>query len=517
MASASSNRAGLLLLVGVLGIAAAAMLLIGRGAPTGPDVGAPEGRAASRAAQDDPVAPLEEEVAHVPVHPAGLRNLPPAAVSQPARTVDLRVTDPEGRALLDRAASPLGASVLFWLRPHLVSSDAEPRVVPDGARLLRPSGSRVRSEAGWFTSFERPTGPTWCVLALGERVLAAERVAPDAESVHLVLAEQDVRDRLCAVRGSLPALPTAARHVSVRPQKRSGGLHGPVLAENDPSAPSGTGFLVKDLPPGPCRLVVRLDPARMVREIMRAADGAGSVSLGARAPDLDQWEIRMAALARSEQPYLTLQLELEPGQVVDVGALTASSAGVLVLELTDRSGEPIDAHGASVQLLSADGLELPAPTTWTYAHFVALHPLPVEFLDLVVLQGEHGTLANLRPRAAADGAIALEAGGDPFPPQRIRLERVSVVELPPGVDARLETLSGAVVRADPRWAGGAYRGHTIGDEVLLVPPGRYRLAAEGGAVDFSVGSASAVGFDVEGGLRAREPEALGEARRKERR
>ena len=198
-----------------------------------------------------------------------------------------------------------------------------------------------------------------------------------------------------------------------------------------------------------------------------------SLALGPRVPDRRQWELRLAALAEARHPFLDLDLDLAAGETLDLGRLAAPDAGVVVLRLKDGAGGSVQARGVEVRRLGPDPGTAAELTAWTFEDQVAVFPLPVGEVTLAVGQGELAALQAIDARAGAEGAT----GGA----TEVQLRRTAVVDLSGAGATGLFTETGCEIRSSRRWSGGRYRGQQIGGDVMLVPPGRFRVESNAGA------------------------------------
>ncbi len=401
---------------------------------------------------------------------------PPAAPSPPVdptlrpEQVDLFVVDPSGAPLLERGTSPLAPDVLLQLRLCLVDGQDPPTSVEPSLAPIPRDRRLVREAPGWVNRFDRPTGPAHCALVLGTTVIASAPVLPEERAVRIVAAADDVEAQLCVVRGQVAGLEGASRHVLLVPRRVAG-----VRAKNIGAEPGGPGesFEFRNVPPGLCRIRVHLTVHHLVSQLRRSSDDGASLALGPRVPDLRQWELRMAALGEARHPFLDLDLDLVAGETLDLGRLAAPDAGVAVLRLRDGAGEPVEARGVEVRRLGPGPGTTAELTTWTFEDQVAVFPLPTGENTLAIGQADLGALQAIVARSGAEGATGASIG--------VQLRRVAVVDLSEAGATGLFTETGCRVRSSRRWSGGSYRDQRIGGDVILAPPGRFRVESNGGA------------------------------------
>ncbi|MEE2940491.1 MAG: hypothetical protein VX460_08920, partial [Planctomycetota bacterium] len=164
---------------------------------------------------------------------------------------------------------------------------------------------------------------------------------------------------------------------------------------------------------------------------------------------------------------------LAAGETLDLGRLAAPDAGVVVLRLKDGEGAPVEARGVEVRRLGAGPGATAELTTWTFEDQVAVFPLPTGENTLAVGQGDLGALPTVVARSGTEGAAAASVD--------VQLRRVAVVDLSGAGATGLFTETGCRVRSSRRWSGGSYRDQRIGGDVILAPPGRFRVESEEGA------------------------------------
>lgn len=384
--------------------------------------------------------------------------------------VDLFVVDPAGAPLLERGASPLAPDVLLQLRLCLVEGQDPPVDVEPTLAPIPRDRRVVREIPGWVNRFDRPEGPAHCALVLGTSVIASAPVLPEEEAVRIVVAPEHVAAQLCVVRGQVAGLVGASRHVLLVPRRVAGARAKNIGAEPDGGSES---FEFQNVPPGPCRLRVHLTVHHLVSQLRQAEDEGASLALGARVPDRRQWELRLAALAKARHPFLDLDLDLAAGETLDLGRLAAPDAGVVVLRLKDGAGGSIEARGVEVRRLGSGPATTAELTAWTFEDQVAVFPLPTGEVTLAVGQGELAALETIDARAGAEGATGAST--------EVQLRRTAVVDLSRAGAKGLFTETGCEIRSSRRWSGGRYRGQQIGDDVILVPPGRFRVESNAGA------------------------------------
>lgn len=478
--AATTKRLRAALLVGAAAAAALVGLVLTGGGPE-PEP-APEASRTERADEVEPEAGPEvldtSGGAERELRAPGPTERPPVRPADPTLRpdqVDLFVVDPLGAPLLERGSSPLPSAVLIQLRVCLVEAAEAPSRVDPGLAPLPRTRRVVRDTPGWVNRFDRPESAAHCVLVLGTEVVSSAPVLSGEEGVRIVASAEDVLGRLCTVRGEVAGLEGAARHVLIVPRRVAGVRAANISAQPtlDASGQLGEGFEFRHVPPGPCRLRVHLTVHHLVRQLQRTTDPGASLSLGPRVPDREQWDLRLAALARARHPFLELELDLAAGEELDLGRIAAPDAGVVVLQLRDEQGAPVEAQGVEVRRLAAEGELVPDLTTWTFENQVAVFPLPPGEVTLAVGQGELGSLQTLVPRSGTQGAMGL--------PVDVRLARVAVVDLSAVVASRLTTETGVSLGPSKTWAGGSYRGQSLGGQVMIVPPARYRVELEGGS------------------------------------
>ncbi|MEC8510911.1 MAG: hypothetical protein VX015_02090 [Planctomycetota bacterium] len=443
------------------------------------------------------------------LHTPASDQVSPAAPSKPTdptlrpEQVDLFVLDPAGAPLLERGTSPLAQDVLLQLRLCLVDGEDPPASVESSLAPIPQNRRLAREAPGWVNRFDRPEGPAHCVLVLGTSVVASAPVLSEEDAVRIIVDADDVAAQLCVVRGQVAGLDGASRHVLVIPRRVAG-----VRAKNIGAEAGGPGesFEFRNVPPGPCRLRVHLTAHHLVSQLRRAEDDGVSLALGSRAPDRRQWELRLAALAEARHPYLDLDLDLAAGETLDLGRLAAPDAGVAVFRLRDDAGGTVKAHGVEVRLLGPGEGATAEPTTWTFEDQVAVFPLPTGEITLALGQGELGALPTIVARPGADSAMGASID--------VELRRVAVVDLSRAGAKGLYTETGCELRSSRRWSGGRYRGQSIGGDVLLVPPGRFRVESDEGASWIQVEPGALVRVSVTGAAESSPlPEASEEMRR----
>ena len=407
--------------------------------------------------------------------------------------LDVLVLDRTGGALLGAAGSlPLGDQP--WVQVVLGRGSLplarDPLKDHDVAALPRPL-RQTSQRPGWRASLTPPDGEAYIALAFGEFVVAAVPIRLGADRVELVAGVRDFDQMYASIEGSLAGELDASEFVRIRPQRPSTSLGGERGTSFGPGPPfiqvegQGSTFRARRLPPGKMTVVVRgaatsLGPAL---HAAREAKGLSALSMGARVPDAEQWELRLGVVRQLQQPLADISLELIPGEKRQLGSLSVERAAAVVLDLVDVNGRPADATSVDVMVL-ADPAEVEETVlTWTFESSASVYPLYARRTELMVVQGDLGALVRVRPAALKTDV--------PIARLLVALQPLSVVLLPesgPGEDgARLLTGTGHRVRIDRRWIGSRYYGHEIRGRRMAVPAGSYRIEEAGVATAVSVG------------------------------
>ncbi len=366
---------------------------------------------------------------------------PLAAVeSDGSLAIDIIVLDRSGGALLGAAGS-LPALDRNWIRPVLARGlapryrDALPR---QGLMDLPPRKQRASRRVGWFNSFEPPNGEAYVALAFGDYVLVAEPIVPGAREVILVTDLSEVEAMYTRLEGRLPGMLEASRLVRIRPESQRGQRPGR-FPQTLPVGGAGDKFIGAPLPPGRVTVMVRGEAATLRPALFAAKkrSGLSAISLGARVPDDDQWQLR----------------------------------------LVDGFGRPVDATSVDAMVLGASGRPVDRVLTWTFDSAACLYPLHPQPTELVVVQGDLGALVSITPVELSVRTTIAEL--------EVRMKPLGVVLLPAGESGaaapELWTAERRQVHNDPRWLGSRYGGHVIEGGTLAVPEGSYVLRASAGS------------------------------------
>ena len=387
--------------------------------------------------------------------------------------VEVYVLDGAGNSLLDPAKSEVSPELLFWLRLRLVEGTVAPHALPASATVLRANARRSRSEPGWYTEIDRPARPSLIALCFGGHILRWERILPGEASVQLRVTRADIEALRCTAKGTVPGLAGSASLVRVTPIEGTGAPAVPILGIVE-----GDAFTVAGIPPGAAILDVRLDQAALAQAMVEAAAerSIGPVALGAQAANEEQWNLRLDVLSSLQPAYARIELELAPGEVRSLGDLSLGQSAAVHLTLMDGEGAPVDARSVDVVQLGRGAAAPTIPTTWTFENHAFVHPLPAAPTELSIVQNSVGALVRVDPTALTRGQT--------IPPVDVQLTPLALIRLPSSGDGGdavhgLSTEAGLALRPDPRWAGGSYRGHSVGESVLIVPAGRYRLTRDG--------------------------------------
>lgn len=421
----------------------------------------------------------------------------PTPEDAPGR-IDVLVRDRAGAGLLDPVAAAIPSRTQFWLRVKLIEGSEAPERAPASATTLLAHAARTSSETGWYTNFPRPDVPSCVALCFGEHVLTAESIAPQDDKVILVFDLEELEGLLCTVRGVLPPSDSAGASVRVRPLAANGIPMAPIMAEE---ATEDRRFEIRRIPPGRAILEVGVDQSALTRAILdkSIASGVGSISFGSRAVDRKQWDFRIRVLAGLAPPFAAVELNLVPGEILDLGNLPVEPAAACSLAFVDARGRDVDARSVDIVRVH-DGSEAPAkPVTWTFDNWAFIFPLPQRPIDFAITQGPLGAIVQLQPKALGSGSVETVT--------EVVLRRMSLVRLPkprdgtmgPAPRGVLTTSGGGVLRPDPRWEGGAYHGFRLDGSLLLVPPGayEYRSDAAVGTTLLSVGPGTLVDLSVD--------------------
>jgi hypothetical protein len=406
---------------------------------------------------------------------------PLAAVeSDGSLAIDIIVLDRSGGALLGAAGS-LPALDRNWIRPVLARGlapryrDALPR---QGLMDLPPRKQRASRRVGWFNSFEPPNGEAYVALAFGDYVLVAEPIVPGAREVILVTDLSEVEAMYTRLEGRLPGMLEASRLVRIRPESQRGQRPGR-FPQTLPVGGAGDKFIGAPLPPGRVTVMVRGEAATLRPALFAAKkrSGLSAISLGARVPDDDQWQLRLGVLGQLQLPIADIEVTLAPGESRDIGVVSAPRAGAALLRLVDGFGRPVDATSVDAMVLGASGRPVDRVLTWTFDSAACLYPLHPQPTELVVVQGDLGALVSITPVELSVRTTIAEL--------EVRMKPLGVVLLPAvenGAAApELWTAERRQVHNDPRWLGSRYGGHVIEGGTLAVPEGSYVLRASAGS------------------------------------
>lgn len=471
----ASGRAGALALASVAALAAALLVWVLAPADPAADGDGEVGRAPAAAGAEGaggrpealPEGPRQAIGTDADDDPLAIIPLPE---SDGPELVGVFVEDLAGEPLLRTVPPKIPPALAIAVRVALVPADAGPgSLVPD-AGTVPMQQHWVRSEPGWVTAVERPVEPRAVALMFGDAVIAAARIEPGIEAVHL-RADPTRFDALSAtVRGRLLGFADAAKFVKLLPSRQGRRAVAPVRATGE-----GDAFELTGIPPGPATLQVRLRPGVFAR-VQRRADGTSGVLVQSprRLKDEDQWEGRIETLGRVPLPLHVVALELAPGEERDLGILQPEAAGAAVLRLESGAGEPVTAVNVQVLPLGEPALALEPPDATTFENRMLLHPLPLRPVELFVRTGELGAILEVT-------GVELDRGAAPIP-SACTLRRLGLVVLP-GPGAGLSTVEGGPIGSDPRWQGAKYLGVPVDRNVRLVPPGRYVLRRANGVME----------------------------------
>ncbi len=398
--------------------------------------------------------------------------------------IDVFVFDRSGGPLLGPAGSlPPGDQA--WVRPVVGQGHTPSPQSSVGIRELQDlkvASQRVSGRPGWVGSAAAPPGPAFVALCYGDQLLVAEPLPASADSVTLVADLSDLEPMYARVEGSLAGLQRASALVRVIPATAGGQIQRAL-----PVTGTGERFVANQLPPGPVTIQVRGEALALGPALAAAkkARGLSAISLGARVPTQEQWDLRLGVLRQLQLPVADIELILRPGERRDLGVLPATRAAAVIFQLSNEIGQPMDATGVDILVLVGQGAPEEPTSTWTFETNACVYPLHSRLTTFMVVQGDRGALVDVQPVALAHDRAITDV--------RARLAPLSVVTLPrsgavSGRVPSLWTARRAEVRMDPRWIGSRYCGHEIGDRTLIVPAGSYLLAdGRGGAwVPFTV-------------------------------
>ena len=447
-------------------------------------------------AQPLPSADTEFDPGPASGRAAVLRDEPLSArASEGPGAIDVMVLDQSGGALLGSAGS-LPLTDQAWVRLFLGSGSVPVARDPlQGLKVVSLPEPRRRTSQrkGWVTALEPPGGDAYIALALGDSIVCAVPVPPDASEVEIVADVGDFDSMYASLEGSLAGMVEASRLVRIRPERpRSTGAAGPRLKFGRvPLSIAvdavGGRFTAKRLPPGSMTVVVRAEATALGPALHAAKESQGlsALSMGARVPSADQWELRLGVVRRLQLPVADLPITLAPGEHRQLGLLSTERSAAVVLDLTDAKGQPVEATSVDVMLLAAPGEPEESVLTWTFETSASLYPLVPRLTEFMVVQGDLGALIEVQPEPLEPQV--------PIATRTVRLERLSVVRLPDrgagsgASEPQLLTGPGRRVRIDPRWLGSRYCGHEIRGRTLAVPAGSYRIEQAGVRTTIKVG------------------------------
>lgn len=414
--------------------------------------------------------------------------------------LDVIVLDRSGGALLGAAGS-LPLSDQAWVRLFLGSGAIPTAQDPlSGLNIvdLPEPRRRTSQRKGWVTAIDPPGGDAYIALAFGESVVCAVAVPPGASEAEVVAGIGDFDGVYASIEGSLAGMIEASRLVRIRPEisEAMGAVGSRLSFGRVPHsiAVQGEGdrFTAKRLPPGLMTVMVRAEATALgpALHAAKTSRGLSALSMGARVPNMKQWELRLDVMRRLQLPVADIPVLLAPGEHRQLGSLSTDTSAAVVLEFIDASGRPVDATSVDVMLLAVPGVQEESPLTWTYENSASLFPLLSRPSELMVVQGDLGALVKVTPEPLRLGA--------PITTRTVRLERLSVIKLPtPRQDtqtgtgaaaAQLSTVRGRRVRIDPRWLGSRYCGHEIRGRTLAVPTGAYIFEEAGSRRIIEIGA-----------------------------